>query len=312
MKRGRLLRDLVRSRGVARPPPHGIEADPFGEDFFRRLLTVRARLAASLGAGAGASPGGGTAPRGVEFHEHRGYAPGDDPRSVDWNALARLGRPFVKVFRNEERGVLGLVLDASASMAFGSPPKEFLARRIAGALGLAALAGDCRVVAAVGGVSVERRTFAGRGSARDLLRALSAPAGGGSEAVADAIGRLEAGSGATIVLVSDFLDAPRIFQAVAALPARGRALALVQILAREETEPPPLGRARLVDAETGEVLEGTVDERAARASAERARRLEEEVASFAARRGMPSVLARSDRPFEEAALETLERLEALR
>ena len=33
---------------------------------------------------------------GIEFEESRPYAPGDDLRTLDWNATARLGEPFVK------------------------------------------------------------------------------------------------------------------------------------------------------------------------------------------------------------------------
>jgi uncharacterized protein (DUF58 family) len=58
--------------------------------------------------------------RGMDFEELREYNPGDDVRDIDWNVTNRMGRPFVKRFREErELGVL-LVLDVSASGAFGS------------------------------------------------------------------------------------------------------------------------------------------------------------------------------------------------
>ncbi len=58
--------------------------------------------------------------RGMDFEELREYMPGDDVRSIDWNVTFRMGRPFVKRFREErELGVL-LALDVSASGAFGS------------------------------------------------------------------------------------------------------------------------------------------------------------------------------------------------
>jgi uncharacterized protein (DUF58 family) len=58
--------------------------------------------------------------RGMDFEELREYIPGDDVRSIDWNVTNRMGRPFVKRFREErELGVI-LAVDVSASSAFGS------------------------------------------------------------------------------------------------------------------------------------------------------------------------------------------------
>jgi uncharacterized protein (DUF58 family) len=58
--------------------------------------------------------------RGMDFEELREYNPGDDVRDIDWNVTFRMGRPFVKRFREErELGVI-LALDVSASGAFGS------------------------------------------------------------------------------------------------------------------------------------------------------------------------------------------------
>jgi uncharacterized protein (DUF58 family) len=58
--------------------------------------------------------------RGMDFEELREYMPGDDVRSIDWNVTYRMGRPFIKRFREErELGVI-LAVDISASGAFGS------------------------------------------------------------------------------------------------------------------------------------------------------------------------------------------------
>jgi len=58
--------------------------------------------------------------RGMDFEELREYMPGDDVRDIDWNVTFRMGRPFVKRFREErELGVI-LAVDVSASGSFGS------------------------------------------------------------------------------------------------------------------------------------------------------------------------------------------------
>lgn len=57
----------------------------------------------------------------VEFAEHKEYAPGDDPRHLDWKALARLDRCYIKRFEDETDLKAYLLLDASGSMGYGEP-----------------------------------------------------------------------------------------------------------------------------------------------------------------------------------------------
>ena len=58
--------------------------------------------------------------QGMEFAEVREYQQGDDVRSIDWNVTARIGHPFIKVYDEERELTVLLVVDASASGAFGS------------------------------------------------------------------------------------------------------------------------------------------------------------------------------------------------
>ncbi|MBZ5585129.1 MAG: DUF58 domain-containing protein [Acidobacteriia bacterium] len=55
-----------------------------------------------------------------EFAEYRAYSPGDDLRHVDWNVFARTDRCFLKRYRGETNTQLLVLLDTSASMAYGS------------------------------------------------------------------------------------------------------------------------------------------------------------------------------------------------
>jgi uncharacterized protein (DUF58 family) len=56
---------------------------------------------------------------GIEFDAVREYVPGDDPRAVDWNVTARMGRPFVKTYVDERDLTVLFLLDLSASMTGG-------------------------------------------------------------------------------------------------------------------------------------------------------------------------------------------------
>src|SRR5579864_6819516 len=78
--------------------------------------------------------------RGMDFEELREYMPGDEVRDIDWNVTYRMGRPFVKRFREERELALVLALDISGSSVFGSTrrSKREFATEIAGTLAISA------------------------------------------------------------------------------------------------------------------------------------------------------------------------------
>ena len=55
-----------------------------------------------------------------EFAEYRSYTPGDDLRHIDWNVFARTERMYLKRYRGETNTQVMVLLDASASMGYGS------------------------------------------------------------------------------------------------------------------------------------------------------------------------------------------------
>src|ERR1700744_628180 len=55
-----------------------------------------------------------------ELAEYQQYNQGDDLRHVDWNVFARTDRIYLKRFRGETNMQLLILLDASASMSYGS------------------------------------------------------------------------------------------------------------------------------------------------------------------------------------------------
>jgi uncharacterized protein (DUF58 family) len=54
--------------------------------------------------------------QGIEFDEARHYQMGDDARFIDWNASARFGEPYVKMYREEREFSVFIILDRSPSM----------------------------------------------------------------------------------------------------------------------------------------------------------------------------------------------------
>lgn len=77
---------------------------------------------------------------GIEFDTVREYEEGDDPRSVDWNVTARVGRPFVKTYVDERELSVLFLVDLSASMdgGFGVWSMRQTAARVCACLGFAA------------------------------------------------------------------------------------------------------------------------------------------------------------------------------
>ena len=54
----------------------------------------------------------------IEFAQHREYAPGDEPRHIDWKAYGRSERMVVKQYESEISAHTIVVVDVSQSMFF--------------------------------------------------------------------------------------------------------------------------------------------------------------------------------------------------
>jgi uncharacterized protein (DUF58 family) len=67
---------------------------------------------------AGDRQGSGTGSS-LDFQDHRSYLPGDDPRHINWQAYARNGNYTMKLYREEVRPLVDLVVDVSPSMFLG-------------------------------------------------------------------------------------------------------------------------------------------------------------------------------------------------
>jgi uncharacterized protein (DUF58 family) len=83
--------------------------------------------------------------QGVQFSEHRTYAPGDDIRHIDWKVSARSKEPLLKKYEEERELSVFIIADFSASQEFGSTgiSKRELVTQIGSMIAYAAnLSGD--------------------------------------------------------------------------------------------------------------------------------------------------------------------------
>ena len=77
---------------------------------------------------------------GFEFAELREYVYGDDVRKIDWKTTAKLGKPFVKVYKEERELNVVVVTMMSGSMYFGTvKQKSDIAAEAAATLGFSAV-----------------------------------------------------------------------------------------------------------------------------------------------------------------------------
>jgi uncharacterized protein (DUF58 family) len=202
----------------------------------------------------------------IEFADYRDYTPGDDLRRLDWNIFARLDRPYTKLLEEEEDLEVHLLMDASQSMDWGDGEghKFRYAARLAGALGAIALnAGDRLTTLALHSGRPPAQFGPSRGQ-QALLRYLTfleglAPAGQtdlNASLRAYAFGARRPG---LAVLISDLLAPGGCEAGLAQLQNRGDEVVVIHLLSPDEVDPPLAGDLRLVDVETGQGQEVSLD-----------------------------------------------------
>jgi len=195
---------------------------------------------------------------GSELWQVRPYEPGDDVRRIEWNVTARTGEPHVRVELAERVLVTWLVLDASASMSFGTADrrKADVAEGVAVAVGYAATRRGNRLGAvAFGTAPVVERPRQGRRALLDTLALLRNLPAGGSARLRDALELTDrvARQRALVIVVSDFRGPPDWRPPLLRLAGRHTVLA-VEIRDPREQELADVGVLRLVDPETGRQL----------------------------------------------------------
>jgi len=224
--------------------------------------------------GAGVLPGDRIAPgvgSGTELAQLRPYQLGDDVRQLDPAASARTGTPHVRLQVPERILTTWLVLDTSASMAFGTADrlKSDVAEGVAQVVGRAATRHGGRLaVLTAGGVE---RMLPPRGGPhakvglRKLVEAgvaVDGAADRGLGPVLHKVGRLARQPGLVIV-VTDFRGERDWQRPLRSLASRHQVLA-IEIRDPREERLEPVGRLSLVDPETGALLEVDTSRRALR------------------------------------------------
>ncbi len=258
----------------------------------------------------------------IEFADYRNYVPGDDLRQLDWNIYARLERPYIKLLEDEEDLAVHIILDASASMNF--PPKDELAqgeldqqklmfaKRIFAGLGYVSLtSGDRLMLTAINdrGMSIFG-PVRGRGQGIAMFHYIQNVAADG---IADLNIMLKdyalrASRPGLTVVVSDMFSPTGYIEGLNALLSRGHEVALVHVLSPQEVTPPLAGDLRLIDVETGQAQEVTVDAAMRQVYHQRLTAWRDEIRDECLRRGAHYFALQTDEPWERLILSDMRRV----
>jgi uncharacterized protein (DUF58 family) len=197
-----------------------------------------------------------------EFAEYRAYAEGDDPRFVDWNVFARTERTYIKRYIGETNTRLVVLLDASASMGFGSTKVtklmygKFLAATLAY---LAARQHDAVGLIVFDDKVREHRPASTRvGRLSGVLHAIDrAEPGTGTDLTVpfERFREIEKGRGLVAVISDFYADPDQLIASVRPLAYQGQDVILFQLLDPQELNPVLKESALLEDMESGASME---------------------------------------------------------
>lgn len=278
----------------------------FDSEFFQKLNTLQWNLNMHISQGMSGARKSNAKGSSVEFSDYREYIPGDDIRRIDWNAYGRTDKLYIKQFREEREGIFHIFVDTSGSMAFGASHKSHMALQIAAALSYIVLNNLDRVcVCQLGDHSIRiGKGIVGKAAFPYVLEELSASSFQGRTTLSTAIQKCPLSIGGVSFIISDFLDAAGIEDAIRYLAYRKQTICLVQVLAREELEVQYEGTLNLKDIESGEKVKITLSNVAIFKYQERLRNFRKELEKMARHYGAVYICVPADASLTEVMLQS--------
>jgi uncharacterized protein (DUF58 family) len=241
--------------------------------------------------------------QGLAFREVRQYQPGDDVRSIDWNVSARMSETYVKVFTEEREMTVMLVVDLSASQAFGTvkSSKAALAAEVAALCAFSAIKNNDRVGLILSTDRVEKLVPPLKGAkhvmrvVREILGAQPEHPGTDLKVALETLYKVARRRSVAFV-ISDFY-AGGYARALGLAAARHDVVPLMLLDPRDE-ELPDVGLATFEDLETGEDVLVDTSSRAVRDTyKKRMQLLRAEHVQLFRKLGLDHAVVRTDRPY---------------
>jgi uncharacterized protein (DUF58 family) len=252
----------------------------------------------------------------IEFADYRNYVRGDDLRRIDWNIYARLDRPFIKLFEEEEDLAVYLMLDCSASMNWGGDTepdqdKFRFSQRVMAGLGYVALnSGDRLSVLALGGTGETLGPVRGTTFTTRLLEFLEGlqPVGGLDLNAAMKNAAIQIEQPGMCIVLSDLLSPNGYQQGLSALHDAGHEMVLIHVLSPDEIEPQLTGDLQLVDVETGFGQDVTIDANMRDLYVSRLLAWRDEIGAFCERHDIAYATVATSSAWDELILAELQRI----
>ncbi len=196
----------------------------------------------------------------IEYSDFRQYVPGDDIRRMDWNSYARSGKLITKVSMEEKQAEINIFLDLSRSMGFYED-KAFYAKIIAASLSYIALKnGDkVNIYGWSGGIKEWRLNNSSKNSFPKVISFLEGLEFDGVTSLKETVssGLIKGMRGISFIISDLFIDGG--FEGVIdTLRYKKQEVNVVQVLSKDEVNPPLGGNLCLTDCETGEHKDITV------------------------------------------------------
>jgi uncharacterized protein (DUF58 family) len=197
----------------------------------------------------------------VEFASHREYAPGDDPRHLNWKLYARHDRLYIKEYDADTNLNLYLLVDCSASMGCANAGRSKLhyAASLAGALAYLALKQHDAVGLALYAEEVHSY-LPPRAQANQLEAVLASIAGAtlrqaaGTDRALHQAAELARRRGLVVILSDLFGDLPALVSGLEHLRYGNHEVLIFHVLDPYERDLCVDGRIRFRDLESGETL----------------------------------------------------------
>ncbi|MCH7912963.1 MAG: DUF58 domain-containing protein [Deltaproteobacteria bacterium] len=192
----------------------------------------------------------------VEFEEHREYSPGDEIRRIDWKALGKTDKYFIKETEDETNLRAYLILDVSASMDYASN-------------GISKFAYGCILTASLAYLILKQQDAAGlvtfssriesfipprarRGYLMEILHALEGQTPSGETALGKILQEIagKINRRGLVILISDLLDEPEdILEGLRLFRFKGSDVIVFHLLDAAELDLPFDGNILFEDTE---------------------------------------------------------------
>lgn len=304
------FRDFIRR--VSIPPPSIRGEDDLFDDQFQRKLEYLAIVSRRVFAGKmRAERRTKKSGSGIEFADHRDYAPGDDFRYLDWGVYQRFGRLLLRLFEEEEDLSIYLIVDTSSSMGFGRDKKIVYAKRLCAALAYIGLANLDRVTIVTTTDRILDRMPPTRGKQRifKVFQFLREARADGTTDLGTAMKTFVAQHKrrGLAILLSDLYDPAGFENGINTLRFNKFEPYVLHLVDPTDAVPDLRGDVRVYDCETGDEREVTVTNRVLERFKETYQEYLNEVQLFCTTKQVPYVQADINVAFDEMVLRVLRR-----